>query len=206
MEEGAIPVPAGDAAVPLVAQLLAVVHQNEEDRRDQERQSRDQIEQLRREADQSRGELAQLRREFDQARGEQAEQQRQLRDQIQQVRREAHQSKLELTERLRAAEASQVRQPDYARGIVKKGYTAGAMTDEYRAEEDGWIWAQAHSQNNWFTVVINGHSIDARGGEGSFFFIGGHASVLYPVKKGDTFKLVGGDYHGLAFYPYVREQ
>jgi hypothetical protein len=74
---------------------------------------------------------------------------------------------------------------------------------EFQAEEDGWVWANARMQSAWVQFLVNGRPVGSRLGEGYHWCGYAHASFCCPVRRGDCYRLDGGDSHSLHFYPFV---
>lgn len=108
-------------------------------------------------------------------------------------------------EEMEARETTFIGPPDYARMVVKHKYNTG-VSKEYTAEENGWVFVQGRAENNTcLQFEVNGQKIYT----GDMFFYSytnTHQSNILFVRKGDRYKLSGGDLHHIVFYPCFRNK
>lgn len=102
-----------------------------------------------------------------------------------------------------ALEATALAPPDFAHPTVVKRYDS-ATAGEFVAPENGWIYAEAHAGKGWVRFEVNGKEVASGSGDHTFWSADGHHSILYPLRKGDRYKIVNGSYHVLVFYPFVK--
>jgi hypothetical protein len=84
-------------------------------------------------------------------------------------------------EKIAKIETTCITPPNYATPIIKKAYDA-SVSGEYTAEENGWVFARAYSNNTWISFFVNGHNVTSGGGD-ALFYGNAHFFAAHQKKK-----------------------